>query len=107
MRFAHLSGLLTSLWACICRIKSDVLACNAVGALNVNGFILEYARSDVNSPGGSRVSRYIVVAESTAAAFAIVGDWGIRRRLIDDGPAVLKQARELGLNDNESRPLKS
>ena len=67
----------------------------------MDGFILEYTRPDANSPGGMRRTRYIVIAESTGAAFALVGEWGASRTVVEQGPVVLEQARKLGLADNE------
>ena len=71
----------------------------------MDGFILEYARPDANSPKGQLRTRYIVIAESRGAAFALVGEWGASREVVEQGPAVLERARKLGLADNECKPL--
>ena len=71
----------------------------------MDGFILEYTREDATSPGGKRRTRYIVVAESRGAAFALVGEWGADRNVVEQGPGVLERARKLGLADNEHKAL--
>jgi len=71
----------------------------------MDGFLIEYTRDDVSSPRGKRHIRYIVIAESRGAAFALVGEWGASRTVVEQGPAVLEQARKLGLADNEYRAL--
>jgi hypothetical protein len=72
---------------------------------SMDDFILEYTRPDVNSRGGHIRTRYIVIAESRGAALALVGEWGASRIVVEQGPAVLEQARKLGLADNEYTAL--
>jgi len=71
----------------------------------MDGFILEYSRPDANSRKGQLRTRYIVIEESRGAAFALVGEWGATRDVIEQGPAVLERARKLGLADNEYKAL--
>jgi hypothetical protein len=72
---------------------------------SMDGFILEYTRPDVNAPKGQLRTRYIVIAESRGSAFALVGEWGASRDVIEQGPAVLERARKIGLGDNEFKAL--
>jgi hypothetical protein len=72
----------------------------------MEGYILEYSRPDTSAPGGELNTRYIVVAETKERAFeAAGGHWGTRQAVIDWGVHILKQARGMGVGDNEAKPL--
>lgn len=72
----------------------------------MEGYILLYTRADMKAPGGELHTQYIAVAETKEAAFnAAGGDRGIKQIVFDWGPHVLKRARDMGVGDNEAKPL--
>jgi hypothetical protein len=74
----------------------------------MTGFILKTPtrRPDVNAAGGYRDFHLIAVAQSADAAKHIAQGLGFPGcTVIESGPAVLKRARELGVNDNDARAL--
>jgi hypothetical protein len=76
--------------------------------IQFEGYLLEYGRSDPNSPEGIRVVCYLAVMRSADEALAAVGAKVGKPtdvRLVNHGPEQLKQARTLGLQDGEVREL--
>jgi hypothetical protein len=73
-----------------------------------DAFLFEYSRPDANSPGGMLKVRYMAVKQSLKEARkAVVVMIGRLEdvRLVDSGPAVLRDALERGFRDGDARAL--
>ena len=84
------------------------MAYSLMTEIQFEGYLLEYGRSDANSPGGIRTVRYLAVMRSADEALAAVGakvGTPTDVRLVNHGPEQLSQARALGLQDGEVREL--
>jgi hypothetical protein len=67
-----------------------------------SGFAFKFTTRDINSPGGVKICRLLVVAKSLPGASKIAHATMSGALFEKSGPEILARARELGIRDNDA-----